>query len=240
MVSSMGSATASEKNASGRSKSRAKPKSKKKSSRRSSKRGRKRSTTTPSVPEVEDAVPSLSVDSRRPSSSTQAEVSTMSLTERRKDPRAASERTSIAGSMGVTEDQSALANSEIPRSALTFLSAASESMVALASPEPTVLASHQIDEEELVSRVPLATLPPPAMMPTRPSTQRKAAAMDAVAKHESGRKTGMTTGHDIFTPLNRIVPWQKEVQPDLVDVRVFFFFAFVCARQTRTKKRSRR
>ncbi|XP_075539297.1 uncharacterized protein LOC142573984 [Dermacentor variabilis] len=117
--------------------------------------------------------------------------------------------------MGVTEDQSALASSEIPRSALTFLSAASELMAALASPEPTGLASHHIDEEDMVSR---ATLPPPAMMPTRSSRQRKAATKDAVAKHESGMKTGMTTGHDIVTPLNRIVPWRKDVQPDLVDV----------------------
>ncbi|XP_075541488.1 uncharacterized protein LOC142575755 [Dermacentor variabilis] len=216
MDSSMWSGTESEKKTSGHSKSRAKPK--KKSSRRSSKRARKRSTTSPGVAEVEDAVLSLSVDSRRPSTSTQAEASTKSSTERHKDPRAASERTSIAGSMGVTEDQSAIANSEIPRSALTFLPAASESMAAFASPEPAVPASHHIPEEDLVSRVPLATLPPSTMMSMRPFTQRKDATKGAVAKHESVMKTRMTTAHDVFTPHSGIARWRKDVQPDLVDV----------------------
>ncbi|XP_065285204.1 endothelin-converting enzyme 2-like [Dermacentor albipictus] len=218
MDSSMRSATESEKRTSGRSKSRAKAKSKKKHSRRSSRRARKRSTISLGVAEVEDAVPSLSVDSHRPSTSTLAEASTKSSTGRHKHPRAASERTSIAGSMGVAEDQSDIANSEMPRSALTLLSAASELMAALASPEPAVPASHQIPEEDLVSRVPLATLPPPALMPTRPFTQRNEATEGAVAKHESVMKTGMTTGHDSFTPLSGIVPWRKDVQPDLVDV----------------------
>ncbi|XP_070390190.1 uncharacterized protein [Dermacentor albipictus] len=220
MDSSMRSATESEKKTSGRSKSRAKSKSKskKKYSRRSSRRARKRSATSTGVADVEDAVPSLSVDSHRPSTSTLAEASTKSSTGRHKHPRAASERTSIAGSMGVAEDQSVIANSEIPRSALTFLPAASESMAALASPEPAVPASHQIPEEDLVSRVPLATLPPPAMMPTPPFTQRNEATKAAVAKHESVMKTGTTTGHDSFTPLSGIVPWRKDVQPDIVDV----------------------
>ncbi|XP_070390177.1 uncharacterized protein [Dermacentor albipictus] len=221
MDSSMWSATASEKKTSGRSKSRAKSKSKKKSSRRSSKRARKRRTTPPGVAEVEDAVPSLSVESRRPSCFTHAGASTKSSTERPKDRRAASERTSIAGTIGVTEDQSALANSEVPRSALTFLPEASELMVALASPEPTVLDSHQIDEEDLVSRVPLATLPPPTMMSTRPFTQRNEATKATGANYESVMKTGTTPGHDSFTPLSGIVPWRKDVQPDLVDAPVF-------------------
>ncbi|KAL1422153.1 hypothetical protein MTO96_022369, partial [Rhipicephalus appendiculatus] len=161
---------------------------------------------SPGLTVVEETDQSLVGASRRPSSSTQTEASTKSSIKRRKVLPAAKKRTSIAESADVAADQCTPAISAIPQVPLTFVPVTSTDSV----PEAPVLASQQIDKEDLTAPAPLpAPQATAAEVRTLMATMSEGEAQGPLPKPESGKTAAYYSTHDVVTTLSAAVPSRK-------------------------------